>query len=164
MAVRPCKRRPPTSVACLSVGWSSWPGRLASARRASPCRFCAAAQRRGSIVAVIDADCVAADPPTEHDVRKLLVRAGRRVIAPPRWFFVDDKNRQRELDGLLASLEQGSAPPAPSLFPCREQRAPLSAFLEGISLHPATALTCAQCDGQPGPGLVCGKFSRRPRG
>ncbi len=81
---------------------------------------------------------VAADPPDDEDVRTLLVRTGRRVIAVLRRFFDNDEPRRREIDGLLQALDATSATPAPALFPRTERRASLSAFVEGFSLHAAT--------------------------
>jgi hypothetical protein len=81
---------------------------------------------------------VAADPPDDEDVRTLLVRAGRRVVALLRRFFDEDEARRRQIDGLLEALDNASATPAPALFPRPKRRASLSAFLEGFSLHAAT--------------------------
>ena len=82
---------------------------------------------------------VAAEPPTDVDVRALLVRAGRRVIALLSRFFVDDDDRRREIDHALHALDAASAsPPPPGLFQAPPRRASLSAFIEGFSLHAAT--------------------------
>jgi hypothetical protein len=85
---------------------------------------------------------VAADPHDDEDVRTLLGRAGRRVIAVLRRFFdehgADDETRRREVDCLLQVLDATSATPAPALFPKQQRRASLSAFVEGFSLHAAT--------------------------
>ena len=52
-------------------------------------------------------------------------------------FFDDDHYRRREIDRLLESLDAASATPQPVLFPRDARRAPLSAFIEGFSLHAA---------------------------
>ena len=68
---------------------------------------------------------VADDAPDDHDVRELLVRAGRKVIAMLRRFLDedgDDDSRRREIDRLLASLDAASATPLPSLFRCMPPR------------------------------------------
>ena len=67
-----------------------------------------------------------------------MVRTGRRVVALLHRFFNDDDDRRREIDRLLESLDAASATPLPPLFPRDERRAPLSAFIEGFSLHAAT--------------------------
>ena len=81
---------------------------------------------------------VAAEPPEDADVRAILLRAGRRVIALLHRFFADDEQRCQETDDVLAALDAASASPQPTLFPRTERRAPLSAFIEGFSLHAAT--------------------------
>lgn len=81
---------------------------------------------------------VAAEAPDDRDVRALLVRAGRRVVTLLHRFFSDDDDRRRAIDHLLQSLDAASATPQPALFPRSERRAPLSAFVEGFSLHAAT--------------------------
>jgi hypothetical protein len=53
-------------------------------------------------------------------------------------FFDDDDERRREIDRLLESLDAASATPQPVLFPRDARRTPLSAFIEGFSLHAAT--------------------------
>jgi len=53
-------------------------------------------------------------------------------------FFSDDDDRRRAIDHLFQSLDAASATPQPALFPRSERRAPLSAFVEGFSLHAAT--------------------------
>jgi nicotinamidase-related amidase len=50
----------------------------------------------------------------------------------------DDDERRREIDRLLEALDAASATPQPVLFPRDARRAPLSAFIEGFSLHAAT--------------------------
>ena len=80
---------------------------------------------------------VADEAPNEHDVRRIMVRAGRRVMSTLHRFF-DDDERRREIDRLLQSLDAASATPQPVLFPRDARRAPLSAFIEGFSLHAAT--------------------------
>ena len=67
-----------------------------------------------------------------------MVRAGRRVMSTLHRFFDDDDDRRREIDRLLQSLDAASATPQPVLFPRAARRAPLSAFIEGFSLHAAT--------------------------
>ena len=67
-----------------------------------------------------------------------MVRAGRRVMSRLHRFFDDDDDRRREIDRLLQSLDAASATPQPVLFPRDARRAPLSAFVEGFSLHAAT--------------------------
>jgi hypothetical protein len=81
---------------------------------------------------------VADEAPDDGDVREILVRAGRRVVALLHRFFDDNDERRREIDRLLESLDAASATPQPSLFPRAGRRAPLSAFIEGFSLHAAT--------------------------
>ena len=81
---------------------------------------------------------VADEAPNDDDVRRIMVRAGRRVISKLSNFFDDDNQRRREIDRLLESLDAASATPQPVLFPRDAQRAPLSAFIEGFSLHAAT--------------------------
>ena len=81
---------------------------------------------------------VADEPPDDEDVRLIMVRTGRRVVALLHRFFNDDDDRRREIDRLLESLDAASATPLPPLFPRDERRAPLSAFIEGFSLHAAT--------------------------
>ncbi len=80
---------------------------------------------------------VADEAPNDDDVRRIMVRAGRRVMSKLHRFF-DDDERRREIDRLLESLDASSATPQPVLFPRDAQRAPLSAFIEGFSLHAAT--------------------------
>ena len=80
---------------------------------------------------------VADEAPNDDDVRRIMVRAGRRVMSKLHRFF-DDDERRREIDRLLESLDAASATPQPVLFPRDAQRAPLSAFIEGFSLHAAT--------------------------
>ncbi len=70
---------------------------------------------------------VADEPPDDNDVREILVRAGRRVVALLHRFFDDDDDRRREIDRLLESLDAASATPQPVLFPRDARRAPLSA-------------------------------------
>jgi len=74
-----------------------------------------------------DAVFVADDAPDDHDVRALLVRAGRRVVTLLHRFFSDDDDRRRAIDHLFQSLDAASATPQPALFPRCERRAPLSA-------------------------------------
>ncbi len=81
---------------------------------------------------------VAEEAPDHDDVREILVRAGRRVVALLHRFVDDNDDRRREIDRLLESLDAASATPQPSLFPRDGRRAPLSAFIEGFSLHAAT--------------------------
>ena len=81
---------------------------------------------------------VADEAPDDDDVREILIRAGRRVVALLHRFFDDNDDRRREIDRLLESLDAASATPQPSLFPRDGRRAPLSAFIEGFSLHAAT--------------------------
>ena len=81
---------------------------------------------------------VADEAPNDDDVRRIMVRAGRRVMSKLHSFFEDDDARRRELDRLLQSLDAASATPQPVLFPRDARRAPLSAFIEGFSLHAAT--------------------------
>jgi hypothetical protein len=81
---------------------------------------------------------VADEAPDNDDVRCIMVRAGRRVMSTLRRFFDDDDHRRREIDRLLESLDAASATPQPALFARDAQRAPLSAFIEGFSLHAAT--------------------------
>jgi hypothetical protein len=81
---------------------------------------------------------VADEAPDDDDVREILVRAGRRVVALLHRFFDDNDDRRREIDRLLEPLDSASATPQPSLFPRDGRRAPLSAFIEGFSLHAAT--------------------------
>ena len=80
---------------------------------------------------------VADEAPNDDDVRRIMVRAGRRVMSTLSRFF-DDDERRREIDRLLESLDAASATPQPVLFPRDARRAPLSAFIEGFSLHAAT--------------------------
>ena len=65
-------------------------------------------------------------------------RGGRRVLQLLGRFFAGDDHRAREVDGLFAALDKASAQPSPTLFPMPVRRAPLSAFVEGFSLHAAT--------------------------
>ena len=81
---------------------------------------------------------VADEAPNDDDVRRIMVRAGRRVMSKLHRFFDDDDERRRELDRLLESLDATSATPQPVLLPRDARRAPLSAFIEGFSLHAAT--------------------------
>ena len=81
---------------------------------------------------------VADEPPNDDDVLQLLLRCGRRVLKLLRRFFAGDDHRVREFDGLFAALDTASAQPLPTLFPLPTRRAPLSAFVEGFSLHAAT--------------------------
>ncbi len=53
-------------------------------------------------------------------------------------FFDDNDDRRREIDRLLESLDAALATHQPSFFPRRGRRAPLSAFIQGFSLHAAT--------------------------
>ena len=80
---------------------------------------------------------IADEAPDDDDVRRIMVRAGRRVMSKLHRFF-DDDERRREIDRLLESLDASSATPQPVLFPRDARRAPLSAFIEGFSLHAAT--------------------------
>jgi hypothetical protein len=81
---------------------------------------------------------MASEPPDDADVRAVLLRAGRRVIALLHRCAHDEQRRQ-EIDGVLSALDAASATPAPALFPRTEERcSPLSAFIEGFSLHAAT--------------------------
>jgi hypothetical protein len=81
---------------------------------------------------------VAAEPPDDHDVRDLLVRAGRRVIALLQSALGDDDDRRREVDQVLHALDAASVAPTPSLFPRTERSSSLSSFIEGFSIHAAT--------------------------
>ena len=81
---------------------------------------------------------IADEAPNDDDVRRIMVRAGRRVMSKLHRFFDDDDDRRREIDRLLQSLDAASATPQPVLFPRDARRAPLSAFIEGFSLHAAT--------------------------
>jgi hypothetical protein len=81
---------------------------------------------------------VADEAPNDDDVRRIMVRAARRVMSKLHRFFDDDDERRREIDRLLQSLDAASATPQPVLFPRDARRAPLSAFIEGFSLHAAT--------------------------
>jgi hypothetical protein len=117
---------------------------------------------------------VAADPPDDEDVRKLLLRAGRRVVALLRRFFGDHDARRREIDGLLEALDATSATsatPAPALFPRPERRASLSAFPEGFSLHAATRVMASDrrglwrlCAYGARGGLAASRLSELPDG
>jgi hypothetical protein len=80
---------------------------------------------------------VADEAPDDDDVRRIMVRAGRRVMSKLHRFFDDDEGR-REIDRTLESLDAASATPHPVLFPRDARRAPLSAFIEGFSLRAAT--------------------------
>jgi hypothetical protein len=60
---------------------------------------------------------VADEAPDDDDVREILVRAGRRVVALLHRFFDDNDDRRRENNRLLESLASASATPQPSLFP-----------------------------------------------
>jgi hypothetical protein len=81
---------------------------------------------------------VAALAPGDDDLKEILLRAGRRVVALLSRFFADDHDRRHEVDRLLQQLDASSATPQPSLFSRHERRASLSAFVEGFSLHAAT--------------------------
>ena len=85
-----------------------------------------------------DGKFVAGEAPDDDDVLQLLLRCGRRVLKLLRRFFAGDNHRVREVDGLFAALDSASAQPPPTLFPLATRRAPLSAFVEGFSLHAAT--------------------------
>ena len=65
-------------------------------------------------------------------------RGGRRVLQLLGRFFAGDDHRAREVDGLFAALDKASAQPSPTFVPMPVRRAPLSAFVEGFSLHAAT--------------------------
>ena len=67
-----------------------------------------------------------------------MMRAGRRVMSKLHRFFDDDDQRRREIDRTIESLDAASATPQPVPFPRDARRAPLSAFIEGFSLHAAT--------------------------
>ena len=75
-----------------------------------------------------------------------MVRAGRRVMSKLHRFFDHDDDRRRETDRLLQSLDAASATPQPVLFPRDARRAPLSAFIEGFSLHAATRVMVMASD------------------
>ena len=81
---------------------------------------------------------VVAEAPDDDDVRDILMRAGRRVLALLQRFFDNDDERRREIDQVLQSLDAASATPIPALFPQPRRNTPLSAFIEGFSLHAAT--------------------------
>jgi hypothetical protein len=81
---------------------------------------------------------VADEAPNDDDVRRIMARAGRRVMSRLHSYFDDDDERRREIDRLLQSLDAASATPQPVLFPRDARRVPLSAFIEGFSL-PALA-------------------------
>jgi hypothetical protein len=81
---------------------------------------------------------VADEAPDNDDVRRIMVRAGRRVMSKLSRFFEDDDERRREIDRLLESLDAASATSQPVLFPRDARRAPLSAFIERFSLQVAT--------------------------
>ncbi len=83
----------------------------------------------------------------DDDVRRIMVRAGRRVMSKLPRFFDDDDERRREIDRLLESLDAASATPQPVLFPRDARRAPLSAFIEGFSLHAATRVMASDSRG-----------------
>jgi hypothetical protein len=74
------------------------------------------------------------EAPDDDDVRRTMMRAGRRVMSKLHRFFEDDE-RRHEIDRLLQSLDATSATPQPALFPRDARRAPLSAFIEGFSLQ-----------------------------
>ena len=71
---------------------------------------------------------VADEAPNDDDVRRIMVRAGRRVMSKLHRFFDDDDQRRREIDRLLQSLDAASVTPQPVLSPRVARRAPLSAF------------------------------------
>jgi hypothetical protein len=85
-----------------------------------------------------DGAFVADEAPNDDDVRRIMVRASRRVMSKRHSFFEDDDERRREIDRLLQSLDAASATLLPVLFARDARRAPLSAFIEGFSLHAAT--------------------------
>jgi hypothetical protein len=63
-----------------------------------------------------DGAFVADEAPSDDDVRRIMVRAGRRVMSKLHRFFDDDDERRREIDRLLEALDAASATPQPVLF------------------------------------------------
>ncbi len=57
---------------------------------------------------------VADEAPDNDDVRRIMVRAGRRVMSKLHRFFNDDE-RRREIDRSLESLNAASATPHPEI-------------------------------------------------
>ena len=102
---------------------------------------------------------VADEAPNDDDVRRIMVRAGRRVMSKLHRFFDDDDERRREIDRLLESLDATSATPQPVLFPRDARRAPLSAFIEGFSLHAATRVMASD---RRGLWCLCAYGARGP--
>ena len=111
-----------------------------------------------------DGHFVADDPPDDDDVRRIMVRAVRRVMSKLHRFFDDDDDddeRRREIDRLIESLDATSATPQPVLFPRDARRAPLSAFIEGFSLHTATRVMASD---RRGLWRLCAYGARGARG
>ena len=102
---------------------------------------------------------VADEAPNDDDVRRIMVRAGRRVMSTLHSFFNDGDERRREIDRLLEALDAASATPQPGLFPRDARRAPLSAFIEGFSLHAATRVMASD---RRGLWCLCAYGARGP--
>ena len=60
---------------------------------------------------------VADEAPDNDNVRRITVRAGRRVMSKLHRFFDNDDERRREIDRTLESLDAASATPHAVLFP-----------------------------------------------
>jgi hypothetical protein len=94
---------------------------------------------------------VAAEAPDDDDVRNILLRAGRRMIALLSRFFADEDERRHEVDRLLQQLDASSARPKPSLFPRPERRARSRRSSRGSrstsppACRPATVAGCDDC-------------------
>ncbi len=78
---------------------------------------------------------VADEPPDDDELRRIMVRAGRRVMSKLHRFFDHDDDRLCEVDRLVVSLDAASATPQPTLFPRDGRRGTCQRLWESSCWH-----------------------------